>query len=152
MVDSREGGTMVEGQGDPGDPRGRILSIQGVPGGSPIPVSPIPTTPGTPFFADSFADRGGGSYDNVILFTVPGGVTRSLQRLVLDCRFEAQAIIRADGSEIGSIRSGPDQPTSTFLWSPARPILPGQTISIHLDVRSPAPATSIGLWLQGLDI
>jgi hypothetical protein len=115
----------------------------------PKPVSLA--IPGIPFFQDVVVCTTPGVEQNLIDFTVPTGILRSLQQVVVICRMEGYFKVILNSELIGSGRTGAAQPNATFSWIPSRAILAGMEIQVVFQARIKSPIVSVEAYLQASD-
>ena len=90
------------------------------------------------------------STQTLITETVPANIERELTSVHIICRQEGSGWIYADGSLIGSVRTGPGQ-DGTFEWSPNYSVGTGLDIKVDFRVRTGGPIVDIECHLQALD-
>lgn len=112
------------------------------------PKSYYKSYPGVADFADFVDVTTPGIEQTAYSSTVPAGSVRHMQAVRVVCRADCQFIILADGSFIGSGRTGPASPNANFTFTPFRPIAAGVTIEVKVTARADTAATAVEAYLQ----
>lgn len=105
-------------------------------GGTP-PVDPG----GAPVYFDDEVAITPGAEQTLIDETVPDGIIRSLNKLLVSCRFEGSYVVLVDGDLAGSGLTGPADVNSSYEWNPPRQVEAGSNIKVKFIGRVGIPAT-----------
>ena len=90
-----------------------------------------------------------GTLQAVFSDTVPAGKIRYLGSAILDCRTEAEFVVKIDGTLVGSGRTGPGAPMAKFKWSPLKEAGPGSVITMEVTTRNNSPVVTMRSYLNG---
>lgn len=105
---------------------------------------------GTPHFDDAIDDTTPGDEQTLIDETVPDGVTRNLNSVIVKTRVTGSFQVLSNGELIGSGRTGPGgSPTMTF--NPARPLSAGTEYKVVFTSRIDSPVQSVEAYAQSSD-
>ena len=98
----------------------------------PVPVTIIAGAGpiGSPHFADADTVTTPGGTKVLISESVPAATTRCLTKVIVSCRKAGIVNVTADGSLIGTSRTGAGKPDALIEWNPTRAITTGVTIEV----------------------
>lgn len=105
----------------------------------------------TPHFDDAQVDTDPGLEQLLIDQTVPDGVTRYLSSVILSTRVTGIFYVLANGSLIGSGRSGPGC-TPIMTFNPMRSLAAGTDYQVLFTSRPNSPIQSVECYVQANDV
>ena len=106
---------------------------------------------GTPFFSDASSTTTG-ALQTLISEVVPGGVTRTISKVIVSSRAPGNFEVKINGAVIGSGRTGPSEMNSSFIFMPGRDAAATETITVEFTQAYGKVGTDIEAYLMATDM
>ena len=119
---------------------------------NPVPVEIVDGSFSDDGFFVDFSDEVTGAGPHTLMdFTVAANTTRYLSYLKIACEFPTETLVTKDSTVIGTLKTGPGQPTDFIEWTIKRPILTGENLKVVLTKGNGYPDVDVGAHLMGTE-
>jgi hypothetical protein len=108
-------------------------------------------TSGSPFYLSTQGSTTPGVSQTILSDTNSGTVPRHISAIYVICRIEGQALIKIDGTLIGSVRTGAAVPNARFSYDVPRAYSPGSILTVEFKSRAGSPISDVECHAIGLD-
>ena len=106
---------------------------------------------GVPFNEDYSNTIVGAGPHTLIDVTIAASTTRYLSYLKIACEYVTETLVTIDSTVIGTLKTGPGQPTDFIEWTIKRPILTGENLKVVLTKGNGYPDVDVGAHLMGTE-